>query len=242
LAAHREDLTKGAKTELTWKRRVHSLKQVLKRLKHPFSGLSHLTGAVLSLAGLIVLLMAAWGKPWHTISFAVYGASLVFLYTASALYHLLRLPPPKEERLYGLDRAAIYTLIAGTYTPICLIALPAAWGWSLLGVVWGLAVVGILVDIISRHRAPDWVQAALYLATGWVALLAIGPLVSSLPPVALLLLLAGCLIYTVGAVICVTDRPRLRPGVFGAHDLWHVLVLAGSVCHFLLMVCFLAPR
>ena len=146
------------------------------------------------------------------------------------------MPSPTEERLYGLDRAAIYTLIAGTYTPICLLALPTAWGWSLLGVVWGLAVVGILVDIISRRRVPDWLQAALYLATGWVALVAIGPLVYSLPLVALLLLLAGCLIYTVGAIICVTNRPRLRPGFFDAHDLWHVLVMAGSACHFLMML------
>jgi hemolysin III len=215
---------------------VRSLKHLLPQLKHPFSGLSHLVGAVLSLAGVIVLLVAAQGRPWHTVSFAIYGASLVFVYTASALYHLLRLPPPKEECLYGLDRAAIYTLIAGTYTPICLVGLPTAWGWSLLGVVWGLAVVGIAIDVIARQRTPDWLQAALYLATGWIALLAIGPLVRSLPSAALMLLLAGCVIYTVGAIICVTDRPRFRRGWFGAHDLWHVLVMAGSACHFLMML------
>jgi hemolysin III len=219
-----------------------SLKIPLRRLKHPFSGLSHLTGAVLSLAGLLVLLVAARGKPWHTVSFAIYGAALVFAYTASALYHLLRLSPAKEAHLYGLDRAAIYTLIAGTYTPLCLVALPASWGWSLLGVVWGLAVVGILVDILSRRRTPDWLQAALYLVTGWIAVVALGPLVRSLPLAGLGWLLAGCLIYTVGAVICVIDRPRLRPGVFGAHDLWHVLVLAGSTCHFVMMAAFLVPR
>jgi hemolysin III len=214
-------------------------KALVARLKHPFSGLSHLTGAVLALVGLIVLLVAAQGKPWHTVSFAIYGISLAFLYTASALYHLLQLSPPKEEWLYGMDRAAIYTLIAGTYTPICLLALPTAWGWSLLGAVWGLAVVGIAVNIISRRRAPDWLQAVLYLATGWVAVIAIGPLIRSLPPVALLLLLAGCLIYTGGAIICVTNRPRLRPGFFGAHDLWHLLVMAASACHFLMMLCLL---
>jgi len=217
------------------------LRHLLPRFKHPFSGLSHLTGALLSLAGLVLLLVAAWGKPWHMVSFAVYGGTLVFLYTASSLYHLLRLPPLKEARLLGLDRAAIYALIAGTYTPICLVALPAAWGWSLLSVVWGLAATGILVDVISRRRTPDWLQALLYLATGWVALVALGPLLLSLPLAALAWLGAGCLIYTVGAIICVTERPRLMPGRFGAHDLWHVLVLAGSACHFVLMLHFIAP-
>ncbi len=212
------------------------------RFKHPFSGLSHLAGALLSLAGLALLLVSAWGKPWHLVSFAVYGATLVLLYTASALYHLLRLPARKEQRLYGLDRAAIYALIAGTYTPICLLALPPVWGWSLLGIVWGLAAVGILVDVISRQRTPDWLQALLYLLTGWSALVAIGPLLLSLAPAALLWLGAGCLIYTVGAAVCVTERPRLFPGRFGAHDLWHVLVLAGSACHFVLMFHFIAPQ
>jgi hemolysin III len=108
-------------------------------------------------------------------------------------------------------------------------------------VVWGLAVTGIVADILSRRRAPDWLTALLYLVTGWVAVVAIGPLVRALPGAALLWLLAGCMIYTVGAVICVKERPRLRPGVFGAHDLWHVLVLAGSVCHFVLMWRFIAP-
>ncbi|GAB4467153.1 MAG: hemolysin III family protein [Armatimonadaceae bacterium] len=222
---------------------METLLQRLKHyFKHPFSGLSHLAGAVFAVVGLVLLLIAAEGKPWHTLSFAVYGFSLILLYTASALYHLLRLPPSEEERLYGLDRAAIYMLIAGTYTPVCLLALPPVWGWSLLGVVWTLAIAGIVIDVVSRRRTPDWLQALLYLLTGWVVLAALGPLLRSLSVAALCWLGAGCLIYTVGAVICVTNRPRLRPGFFDAHDLWHVLVLAGSACHFILMLCFLAPR
>lgn len=209
-------------------------------MKDPFSGLSHLVGAILSLVGLIVLVNVAWGKPWHLTSFAVYGTTLVVLYTASSLYHLLPVNPRIEDRLYGFDRAAIYALIAGTYTPICLVALRGGWGWSLFGVVWGLALCGIVVDLIARRRIPNGVQALLYLATGWVALVAIGPLLRALPGAALLWLLAGCLLYTGGAVICVVDRPRLRPGIFGAHDLWHVLVMAGSACHFVLMWRFIA--
>ena len=185
---------------------------------------------------MIFLICESHGDPWKITSFAIYGATLITLYVASALYHSLRVGPRATAGLYGFDRAAIYALIAGTYTPVCLVALPAGWGWSLFGVVWGLAITGILIDVISRRRAPDWVQAVMYLATGWLAVVAIGPLVRSLPPMALGWLAAGCVLYSVGAVICVKDRPRMRPGIFDAHDLWHVLVLAGSACHFVLMV------
>ena len=208
-------------------------------LKHPFSGLSHAAGAVLAIAGLVFLIIQSHGDPWRITSFAVYGATLILLYVASALYHLLPVGPRATDALFGLDRAAIYALIAGTYTPVCLLALPGAWGWSLFGVVWGLAITGILIDVISRRRTPDWLQALLYLATGWLALVAIGPLLRSLPWPALACLAGGSLVYTVGAVICVRERPHLRPGVFGAHDLWHVLVLAGSACHFALMLFLL---
>lgn len=211
------------------------------RLKDPFSGLSHWIGAALSVAGLVFLILESQGKAWQITSFAIYGATLILLYAASALYHSLRVHPKAENALFGLDRAMIYALIAGTYTPICLVALRGGWGWGLFGVVWGLAITGIVIDFIAKRQVPDWLQAILYLVTGWVALVAIGPLVRALPPEALGWLLAGSLIYTVGAVICVTDWPRLKPGVFSAHDLWHVLVLAGSACHFILMLRFIAP-
>ena len=211
------------------------------KLRNPFSGLSHLAGVLLSAIGIVFLLVAAHGRTRQIVSFAIYGAALIFLYSASALYHLLRLPPRKEARLFGLDRAAIYALIAGTYTPLCLVVLPPAWGWSLLGVVWGFATIGIVVDAVSCQRAPDWLQAVLYLATGWVAIAAVVPLFHALSAAALAWLLAGCLIYSAGAVICVTDRPLLWPRVFGAHDLWHVLVLVGSACHFVVMLRFVAP-
>jgi len=206
------------------------------RIKDPFCGVSHGIGALLAVAGMVVLIVLARGKPWQITSFAIYGATLILLYVASALYHSLPVGPRAESALFSLDRAAIYALIAGTYTPLCLVVLPAGWGWSLFGIVWGLAVVGIVVDIVSRRRTPDWLQALLYLGTGWLALIAIEPLVRSLTLAALAWLVAGCVIYSVGAVICVTNRPRLRPGIFSAHDLWHVLVLAGSICHFVVML------
>jgi hemolysin III len=206
------------------------------RLRDPFCGISHAVGAGLAVAGLIALIVMSQGKPWHITSFAIYGGTLILLYIASALYHSLQVSPRAQTALYGFDRAAIYAFIAGTYTPICLLVLPPAWGWSLFGVVWGLAVVGVVIDIISRCRTPDWLQAALYLLTGWVFVVAIGPLVRNLTLSAFLWLMAGSLIYTVGAVICVKNRPHIRPGVFHAHDLWHVLVLAASVCHFIVML------
>lgn len=211
-----------------------------KFIKDPFSGLSHGAGAVLSLVGLAVLLGVAWGKPWHLATFGVYGVTLFLVYLASSLYHSLRVNPRWEGRLLGFDRAAIFCLIAGTYTPVCLVALGGGWGWSLFGVVWGLAVIGIAIDVVSRGKTPDWLTALFYLVMGWLALVALGPLTRALPLGGLLLLLAGCLIYTAGAVVCVLDRPRLKPGVFGAHDLWHLLVLAGSACHFALMLGFIA--
>lgn len=194
-----------------------------------------MVGAALALVGLVFLIVQAHGNPWQTVSFAIYGVTLVTLYVASALYHSLHVGERAQGALYSFDRAAIYALIAGTYTPICLVALPAGWGWSLFGVVWGLALAGIAADLISRRRAPDWLQMLLYLGVGWVAVVAIRPLLVSLPTAALGWLVAGCVIYTAGAVICVTDRPRIKPGVFSAHEIWHLLVLLASVCHFVMM-------
>jgi hemolysin III len=196
-----------------------------------------MAGAVLALAGTVFLIVKAHRNPWELVSFGIYGATLVVLFTSSALYHSVRAGRRVEQALYGLDRAAIYALIAGTYTPICLIALPAGWGWSLFGIVWGLAIAGIVADAISRRRAPDWLQGLFYLVVGWVAVVAIRPLLTSLPAAALGWLIAGAVIYSIGAVICVTDRPKLRPGVFSAHEIWHLFVIAGSVCHFCLMAC-----
>ncbi len=211
------------------------------KIKDPVAGLSHVIGACLSLIGLVILLIVAWGKPFHLAAFAVYGTTLFLVYLASSLYHCLRVSPKVEGRLLLFDRAAIYGLIAGTYTPVCLLALGGRWGWTLFGLVWGFAIAGIVLDALSRRKIPDWLTALLYLGTGWIAVIAVGPLVRALPLGGLLLLLAGSLIYTVGAVICVLERPRLRPGVFGAHELWHVLVLIASACHFVLMLRFIAP-
>jgi hemolysin III len=209
------------------------------RLREPFCSLSHLAGAGLSVAGLVALLWVSAGKPWHLTAVAIYGASLVVLYLASTLYHSLPVAPHHVERLRAVDQAAIYGLIAGTYTPICLITLRGGWGWSLLGIVWGIGLTGAALRLAWRGF-PEWLSFALYLGMGWLAVVAVVPLFQALSGPGVAWLFFGGLLYTVGAAVLALDRPRLWPGRFGSHDLWHVFVLAGSACHFVMIRCFVA--
>jgi len=187
----------------------------------------------------VVLLMAANGRVWHLTSFAIYGVSLILLYTASTLYHSLRVPPEKVEQLLVLDQVGIYLLIAGTYTPICLVTLRGPWGWSLFGVIWGIALAGITMRVAWRS-CPGWVPVALYLVMGWLSVIAYPPLGHALPPAGVAWLFVGGMVYTVGCTIFALQRPRLWPGVFSSHELWHVFVLGGSACHFIVMLLFVA--
>jgi hemolysin III len=200
-------------------------------IKEPYCGLSHAFGAVLALAGLVVLLVIAGGGPWQRAGFAVYGTSMVLLFTASALTHSLHCSARTGSWLDQFDYCAIFLLIAGSYTPICLGPLRGPWGWTLLGLEWGLAAAGIASTLVLRERAA-WVRLSLYIVMGWLAFVAIGPLARALPPAALAWLVGGGVVYTVGAVVFATERPRLWPGRFGSHDLWHTLVLLGAGCHF----------
>jgi hemolysin III len=211
-----------------------------RKLREPFNGLSHLLGALLGVAALVVLVGLARGRPWHVSSFAIYGASLILLYTASALYHSLPVSEQNVARLRTFDHVGIYLLIAGTYTPLCLVPLRGGWGWSLLGVVWGLALLGSVGEIAWR-AAPEWVGVSLYLLMGWLAVFAVGPLMQTLSGAGVAWLVAGGIVYLVGTVIFATERPRLWPGVFSAHELWHLFVLGGSTCHVVMMVRFVAP-
>ena len=204
----------------------------MRRLREPVNGLTHLAGAVLAVAVLVVLvgMAAGLGKPRHLVAFAVFGLSLVALYTASALYHLLPLSPRGVARLRRLDHMMIYVLIAGTYTPFCLVALAGARRWGLLAAVWGLALGGIGLKLRWMH-APVWLSTALYVVLGWIALLALPALLRALPAGALAWAAAGGLVYTAGAVVYALGRPAWRCGPVGAHELWHLFVLGGSACH-----------
>jgi hemolysin III len=209
------------------------------RVREPFNGISHLAGALLSTAGLLFLVAVSIGKPWHLTGFAVYGLSLVVVYAASTLYHSLPVSPRGVARLLVFDQVAIYLLIAGTYTPLCLVPLRGPWGWSLLGTVWSIAVVGIVLRIAWRS-APQWLPMALYLLMGWLCVAALQPLNAALPAQGMAWLFAGGLLYTVGAGVLMLDRPRLWPGIFSSHELWHCFVLAASACHYVLMLRFVA--
>jgi hemolysin III len=218
-----------------------TMSRLYRWVKEPFPGLSHLAGALLSVAALVVLLHRAEGRVMHVVGFAVYGASLILLYLASAMAHSIHCSPRAGERLDRLDYSAIFLLIAGTYTPICLVPLRGAPGWSLLAGVWALAAVGILSVWVWRSR-KNWARVTVYLIMGWLCLLAAGEIFRTFPSSAIGWLIGGGAIYSVGAIVFITDRPHLWPGRFMAHDLWHVMVLAGSACHFMVMLDFVAPH
>jgi len=210
-------------------------------VREPFSGLSHGLGAFLSVAALIVLLVLARGHVWPTVAFGLYGASLVLLYTVSTLYHSLWIEEERLDRLQRLDHIAIFLFIAGAYAPLCLVSLHGPRGWTLFGAECLLALIGILSSRPGRGL-PDWVRVCLYGVMGWLALFALAPLRHALSPSGFGWLLASGLAYTLGAVIFALDKPHLWPGKFNAHDLWHLFVLAGTLCHFVVLVRYVVPN
>jgi hemolysin III len=210
------------------------------RLREPVSGLTHLAGVLLSLVALIVLLVTAAGRVDQIVAFGIFGISLIALYAASALYHLLPLSPPGVARLRRLDHMTIFILIAGTYTPICVLALEGGWRAVLLGLVWTLALCGILLKLLWMD-APRWLSVGLYLAMGWLAVFAASAIFRAIPAGGIAWIIAGGLVYSAGALIYGLKRPNLVPGTFGFHELWHLFVLAGSACHFWVMFRYIAP-
>ncbi len=208
------------------------------RIREPFNGASHFLGLLLACAGTMLLLRMAHG-PWELAAFSIYGATLILLYGASSLYHMLPLSERPLRALRTLDHIAIYFLIAGTYTPVALITLHSRLGWVLLVTVWLIAVAGIPFKLLFLD-APTWLSTVTYLAMGYLALVAVVPLVQAVSLGGLAWLIAGGLAYTAGAVIYARQRPDPFPGRFGHHEIWHLLVLAGSACHFAFMVYFVA--
>jgi hemolysin III len=217
------------------------MKGMLSRIKHPFCGISHWLGAGLAVIGTVVLLAMAWGRPVAMVAFSVYGASLIGLYVASGLYHSLTCEGRKEVILRKLDHTGIFLLISGTYVPVCLLALSPRFGWTFLILQTTLALIGVLGTFFLK-KFPEILNVVLYLLMGWMALPALGYIGANWPTYAIVLLVTGGIVYTVGAVIYATDRPHLWPGRFSAHDLWHVFVLGGSACHYALMTTFIAHR
>lgn len=199
------------------------------------NSLSHGVGLAAALAGTPFLVIQAQqrGQAGFVVGTVVFAAAMVFLYLSSTLYHAL--PAGRAKRVFRvIDHAAIFLLIAGTYTPFTLGVLSGGWGWSLLGIVWGLAVLGIALKVFDRASNPFF-STGLYLLMGWVVVLAVDPLLTRMQPAGLLLLLAGGLSYTAGVAFFATDS-RLRYG----HFVWHLFVLMGTVCHYFAVLWYAA--
>ncbi len=201
------------------------------------NSLTHGIGIYLGVAGLALLVVFAslYGNAWHIVSCSIYGSTLVLLYTASTLYHSFR--HPRAKHLFRIfDHTSIYLLIAGTYTPFTLVPLRGAWGWSLFGVVWGLALCGIITKVFFIHRF-EILSTLLYLFMGWLVVIASKPMLQKIPTWGIAWLVIGGLSYTIGVIFYLFDRKFCY-----AHAIWHIFVLAGSICHFFAVMFYVIPH
>lgn len=204
---------------------------MLNKLREPVNSLTHWAGAVFALIGLIALLIVGWGTPAKVISLIIYGVSLVFLFSASATYHMVVVKDKALEIFRKIDHAAIYFLIAGTYTPFCVNAFTGFWKWGMLIIIWSLALIGIGVKVFII-RVPRWLNAGIYLAMGWMSVAASGQFLAALPAWVLTWLIIGGVIYTLGAIVYITKIFNFAPGIFGFHEVWHIFVLLAAAAHF----------
>lgn len=211
-----------------------------KVFREPVNTISHMAGAVFSIVGLtlMVIFAAVRADAWHVVSFSIFGTSLILMYTASFLYHGLKISDRALAIFRRIDHMMIFLVIAGSYTPICLVPLRGPWGWSIFGTVWAIAIAGICIKIWVPHL-PRWMSTSVYLIMGWICIVAVYPLIKSLPPVSLAWLAAGGLFYTTGAIVYAAKKPNILPGILGFHEIWHLSVLLGSTCHFWLVFKYL---
>ena len=206
----------------------HSLEEIANAITHGI-------GLLLSIAGFVVLLVLAAlrGTAWHIVACSIYGATLICLYAASTLYHAV-ISPRVKRALRIFDHSAIYLLISGTYTPFLLVSLRGPWGWSLFGVIWGLALAGVLFKFWFVERFAI-LSTAVYIAMGWLVVIAAKPVITHLSLTAIIWLLAGGLAYTGGVVFFAAKR------IPYSHAIWHLFVLAGSICHYFAVLSTVIP-
>ncbi|MDF2942930.1 MAG: hypothetical protein K0S01_1788 [Herbinix sp.] len=213
------------------------------RAKDPGSAITHFIGTLMAAFAATPLLIKAAQQPSsiHIIALGVFILSMILLYVASTVYHTFGQTIKVHVRLKKLDHMAIYILIAGTYTPICVIALGGRLGFTLLAVIWGLAILGLVVTALWVH-CPKWFSSVVYIAMGWTCVLAFTQLINSLPNAAFAWLLAGGIIYTIGGVIYALKLPIFnnKHKYFGSHEIFHLFVMGGSLCHFILMYQYIA--
>lgn len=204
-------------------------------IREPFNALSHLAGAVLSIAALLAMVIKtayADESALHVAAVAIFGISLLLLYTASTVYHSAISHPHVIAFLRKLDHSMIFALIAGSYAPFCLIALGGTLGWTLFALVAVLGFSGIFFKMVWFH-SPRWLSTAIYIVMGWIIIFAVVPLANSLSLPGLLLLIAGGISYTVGGIIYGTKPDFLSSNYLGFHEIFHLFILIGSLCHFL---------
>lgn len=201
----------------------------------------HFFAAIMAVASLVVLLVVGWPSVIKLVALGIYGTSLVLLFGASATYHIVKAGPQAVVLLRKLDHAAIYVLIAGTYTPFCAIVFSGFWRWGLLATIWSLAIAGIVTKMFMLN-APRWLTAGLYLTMGWLSVAAAREMLRVLPAGAFAWLLTGGLIYTAGAVVYITKALDFKPGRFGFHEVWHIFVILGASAHYLAVALYVAPH
>ena len=221
----------------------HNIVNIIDRGKDPMSAFTHFIGMVLAMlfALPIIIKSATTGNILHVVSIAVFAISMILLYAASTCYHYFDISDKINKLLKKLDHTMIFILIAGTYTPVCILVIGGHTGKLLLGIVWSIAIAGIAIKWIFIF-CPKWFSSILYIAMGWVCLMAFTKIFQSLPRPAFLLLLAGGIIYTIGGVIYALKLPifNKKHARFGSHEIFHLFVMAGSLCHFIMMFTYVA--
>lgn len=206
-----------------------------------FNTVSHLFATCFAVVGaaLLITQAAEQGDPWKIVGFAVYGLSVITLFLSSTLHHGIDRGPRVNEVLRTLDYTSVFLLIAGSVTPLVLVLFRSAYGWSVLGAVWLIAALGIAMRSVWR-QLPKYVTNTLYIALGWLPVLLVAE-GSPVAPGALLLLAAGGLVYSIGFVLFVIERPNPWPGVFGFHEIWHALVVVAAALHYMLIYLYVLP-
>ncbi len=211
---------------------------MLSKLREPVNGLTHLGGAILGFFGMVAMLVVSGGDPVKFISVLVYSLGLMAMFLASGIYHSAKVEPAALQILRKIDHSAIFLLIAGTYTPFCLLAFKGFWHWGLLALIWGIAAIGIVVKVFYIN-SPRWLHTGIYVVMGWICVMAAPQMPFVLPPAAMVWLFVGGVIYTLGAVVYATKTLDFVPGKFGFHEIWHIFVLLGALAHFIAVMSLL---
>ena len=213
---------------------------MIKNIREPANGFTHFCAAIGAVIGSGILLYIGRNSLVKTVALSVYGASLILLFATSAAYHWVKTEPKTIAKLRKLDHAAIFLLIAGTYTPFCAIMFKGFWRWGILAIVWSLAVVGIIVKMFMMN-ASRWFTAGIYVLMGWLSILSVKEMLRMLPAGALIGIGIGGVIYTFGAAVYITKKLDFFPDQFGFHAVWHIFVILGALAHFISIAVYIAP-